>query len=327
LPLTISIAMCTYNGGRFLPMQLQSIAEQRRLPDELIICDDASGDGSNEIIHEFAERVDLSVRVFTNGTNLGSTRNFARAISLCSGDIIALADQDDVWYPHKLERMERAFLESAEVVGAFSDADLVDEDSRQLRWRLWASYAFGTRDQRKFAAGEALKVLVKHPVVTGATMAFRSQFRNLLLPIPPEHVHDSWIAFLLSACGRWSPIAEPLMQYRRHHSQQIGPGRRSLQERMAQARKTGPDFYTSEIGRFRALQQRLETRGMSLLFVGSALEEISQKISHRAHRASLPRARMARIPTVIREVVNGGYWRYSEGWESIAKDITTGRAA
>src|SRR5215208_90703 len=105
------VAMCTYNGAQFVAEQLDSIAAQTRRPDELVVCDDGSDDATPEIIREFAHRASFPLRFYVNETNLGSTRNFERAISLCEGDFIALADQDDVWLPEKLERLERALAD------------------------------------------------------------------------------------------------------------------------------------------------------------------------------------------------------------------------
>lgn len=318
---SISIALCTFNGRGFLPLQLKSIADQDRLPDELVICDDGSRDGSLEIIQEFARLAPFPVRVIKNEKTLGSTQNFNRAFSLCTGDVIALADQDDIWYPKKLARIESAFLRPYAPVAVFSDADLIDHGGKQLGLSLWQSFSFGLRDQKRFANGQALNILVKHPVVTGATMAFQRKFVPLISPIPPNHVHDNWSAFLLAACGQFLPIAESLMQYRWHQQQQIGPGRTRLRDRLARARTTGPNFYMQEIIRFQQLYERLEQRRTDFPFGDGALREIEAKISHREHRARLPRASVSRFPKVLREMLNGGYWRYSEGWESVAKDV------
>ena len=321
MSLSISIAMCTFNGARFLPAQLASIAAQRRLPDEMVVCDDGSSDGSDAIIAEFAQKAPFAVRFIRNRRNLGSTRNFEQAISLCQGSVIVLSDQDDVWYEHKLKNFEEAFLEVDRPAAVFSDADLIDDNSRLLNGRLWETFLFGSREQRRFEDGEALKVLVKHPVVTGATMAFRREYLEVLLPIPASHIHDSWISFLLAACGPFRVLAEPLMQYRRHQGQQVGPGRATLRARFQTARNTGPIFYLQEAERFHQLSERLEERRAEFPYAELALSEIKNKISHREHRAMLPRASVARISKVLREMMNGGYWRYSEGWQSVAKDM------
>ncbi|MBC7931137.1 MAG: glycosyltransferase, partial [Rubrivivax sp.] len=95
----LSIAMCTYDGGRYLAEQLASIAAQTRAPDELVVCDDRSRDETTSIVRRFAETAPFPVRLYVNEQNLGSTRNFEKAIGLCEGELIALSDQDDVWLP------------------------------------------------------------------------------------------------------------------------------------------------------------------------------------------------------------------------------------
>lgn len=320
--LTISIAICTFNGARYLPAQLRSIALQKRPPDELVICDDGSSDASSEIAAKFARSAPFEVSVFRNATNLGSTKNFEQAISFCHGTVIALADQDDIWYPDKLQTIENAFLFSPSTVGVFSDGDLIGPNSTPHHARLWDSFLFHPQERQRFGAGDAISVLIKHPVVTGATMAFRADLRHLLLPIPADQVHDRWLAFLLAASGPVTPIAQPLMQYRSHSSQQIGPGASTLRARFRDACDTGPDFYLEETAQFRQLAERLQQHRPLFHDAERALNEIHKKIAHREHRAHLPLSSITRIPRVFREMLNGGYWRYSEGWQSIVKDLT-----
>src|SRR5713101_1538304 len=104
----LSVAMCTYYGARFLQEQLESIAAQTRLPDELVVCDDRSADGSVEIVRNFAKSAPFPVQLEINETNLGAIKNFEKAIGLCEGETIALADQDDIWKPQKLSRLSVA---------------------------------------------------------------------------------------------------------------------------------------------------------------------------------------------------------------------------
>jgi len=321
LSLSISVAMCTFNGERFLRAQLDSIASQDRLPDELVICDDGSSDGSAEIVRDFAQHAAFPTRFVVNDKNLGSTKNFEQAISLCQGAIVALADQDDVWYGYKLGRIEKAFLHSSATVAAFSDADLIDHDSRLLGVRLWSSFSFDLRKQRQFANGHALNVLVRHPVVTGATMAFRRNLFDFVSPIPSDDIHDRWISFLLAARGQFDLIADPLMQYRRHQGQQSGLPPVIFQARMAHARSRGEDAYLEELKRVRRIREWLERRRPDFQNADYALQEIDGKISHLEHRVRLPRSKIARIPKVLQEILNLRYWRYSGGWISIGKDL------
>jgi glycosyltransferase involved in cell wall biosynthesis len=313
--------MCTFNGERFVRTQLESISAQDRPPDELVVCDDGSSDASVEIVREFARCAKFSMRVVVNDRNLGSTKNFEKAISLCHGTIVALADQDDVWYQHKLRRIEQSFLQSREIVAAFSDADLIDDDSKWLGRRLWPSFSFHRGEQIQFAGGGALKVLLKHPVVTGASMAFRRQYFSLLAPIPAKQIHDRWISFLLATRGKFAVISDRLMQYRQHQRQQLGPGPRTLRERTRRAMLTKASSYLDEIERLCEFRNRLEEYESDCPDTKQAVMEIGRKISHLEHRARLPRIRVARIPSVLRQTLNAYYWRYSTGWGSIAKDL------
>jgi len=321
LSLSISVAMCTYNGRQFLAEQLASIAAQNRQPDELVVCDDGSVDDTCEIVREFARRCAFATRFVINDRKLGSTKNFEKAISLCRGDIVSLADQDDVWYRHKLERIEKTFLETSGIVAIFSDADLIDDGSKPLGLRLWKVFSFDAGEQDRFAKHRALEVLVKHPVVTGATMAFRRELFDIVAPIPSNHIHDRWISFLLAARGHFKAIRDPLMQYRRHKGQQEGLPPRIAAELIMQARIRGATFHLEEIERLYQLHDRIRKRQRDFPYAQCALSEIERKVSHLTHRAQLPPRRLARIPIVLRESFNLGYWRYSAGWNSIAKDL------
>ena len=117
----VSIALCTYNGENFLEEQLSSIGQQTRLPDELIISDDDSTDSTVQIAEKFAAIAPFSVKISINTKRLGSTKNFERAISQCSGDIIFLSDQDDYWNPKKINLIVRVLEESNNLGCIFSN--------------------------------------------------------------------------------------------------------------------------------------------------------------------------------------------------------------
>jgi glycosyltransferase involved in cell wall biosynthesis len=137
----LSIAMCTYNGSAYLSEQLQSFAAQTRPPHELVISDDQSNDGrTREIIKAFARDSPFTVRLSVNNQTLGSKQNFVIAIGRCTGDIIFLCDQDDVWRSDKLARIEETFKSNPGPGLVFSDAEVVDEDLQKvalLGGRFW----------------------------------------------------------------------------------------------------------------------------------------------------------------------------------------------
>ena len=231
----ISVAMCTYNGEKYLQEQLDSIANQSRLPDELIVCDDNSSDQSVSILERFSGSASFPVKIFKNQTNIGSTKNFEKAIRLCAGDIIVLSDQDDTWNHDKLKLMEEAFSASAQVGAVFSDGDVVDENLSFLGYTLWDKFYFGKKLRREFLNGNAFQILLNHSVVTGATVAFRSNLRNKILPISSLWFHDCWIAFLISIISDIKFIDKKLVKYRQHKGQQLGGRKMTVTEQITMA--------------------------------------------------------------------------------------------
>jgi len=322
-----SVAMCTYEGERFLPEQLASIAAQERPPNELVVCDDRSTDATRRIVESFAASAPFPVRLHVNERNLGSTENFGRAIGLCAGDVIALSDQDDVWRPDKLALMERCFSEDPSVGMVFSDAEVVDEQLRSLGRRLWSSSGF---DEKKalIGRGRALDVMLPAYYVTGATMAFRSEFRDLVLPIPTDlpMIHDGWIALVIAAAARVAYIEEPLVMYRRHEGQQLGPpagtgagrGKQKNTPRHVLDAVRRPNSYADFIASLEAVRERLSRRGGADARLVSQVED---RLTHLKARSDLPAQAARRLLTVLRELALMRYHRYSRGIRSAAKDL------
>lgn len=313
--------MCTYNGAKFLCEQLNSIAAQSRIPDELLICDDGSGDATIEIIHSFQRNAPFPLRLKINAANRGSTKNFEQAIGLCSGDVIALADQDDIWNPQKLEVLERALTRNPSVGLVFSDAEVIDENQKPLGYRLWKSVGLSNGLLKRFVSGSATRVLLKRNVVTGATMAFRSEYRKLLLPIPDLWIHDGWIALLLASVTEIAAIDEPLIRYRRHPYQQIGPLDLDFAESLAHSMRTGADDYYLSARRYQVLRNRLVAMNCDTS-ASEAVRELERKVRHLTARAEISKwPRPRRVPLVLKELACRRYGRYSEGWRSAAKDL------
>ena len=123
--LRVSVAMATYNGARFLPAQLASIAAQTRPPDELVVGDDQSSDATEQVIADFASRVPFPVRFTRNPARLGSSQNFVACLERCTGDVVLLTDQDDEWLPARIERTLAALEAHPAAAYAFSDLSLI----------------------------------------------------------------------------------------------------------------------------------------------------------------------------------------------------------
>ena len=326
----ISVAMCTYNGAEFLPAQFESIIAQSRQPDEIVVCDDGSTDETHALLAKFATETTIPISIHLNQTNLGSVKNFERAIQLCTGDIIVLSDQDDVWRNDKLQLIEQAFNQSASVGLVFSDAELVDENLKPLGDTMWNAIGFDAHRRKLVRHGRALEVLITGWTVTGATMAFRSRFVKLSLPIPDgiAMIHDGWIALSIAAVADVVALAEPLIKYRQHGKQQIGaparagtaPEPRGIEaiETAFRRRNSSADLYKI----LATLEERLLAHANSFE-TRKALSFVGDYAFHLNVRANLPQRRLNRVPRILRELLSLRYHEYANGFKSAAKDLVS----
>jgi glycosyltransferase involved in cell wall biosynthesis len=314
----ISVAMCTYNGSKFLNEQLKSIGEQTKLPSELIICDDASSDSTAEVVKVFAERAPFPVRFVRNEITLGSTKNFEQAICLCSGDAIALCDQDDIWHRDKLKRMAQVVESEPDVGGVLSDALLIDEESQPLSDSLWERRQFTPRMLAALNdSGAALLFMERNPA-TGATFLFRSKFVKQVTPIPEEWVHDAWIAFLVATQSRLRALPERLISYRLHPAQQIGLKPTRWHGALRGEREKAIADHDALVKRWSLMAAKLATLPTDPL--------ITRLVEERA-RFLLARTALRQHKLVGRIIAATatlpGYFRFSRGFLSYCRDISS----
>lgn len=318
--MNISVAMCTYNGSRFLDEQLSSIEKQLRRLDELVVCDDRSSDDTVPKLQNFAKHSSFPVKIVLNESNLGSTRNFEKAISLCSGEIIALADQDDIWSENRLLKTEQAFAANPRAGLVFGDGMIIEANGVTTGATLWQSADFNSADQSQFARGNATQVLLQRNVVTGATMAFRSELRGLVLPIPEIWVQDGWIALIISFFADLIALNEPLVKYRQHANQQIGPANQDFLVRVGRAKMVTRSQFQLQAKQFECARERLLQHATTERHnkIARCIEGL---IAHMYARSSMPLSRLRRIPIIIRELASRRYSMYSRGFMSATRDF------
>lgn len=325
---TISVALCTYNGGLFLEEQIKSIIKQTRLPDQLIICDDCSNDNTISIISNFINTAPFPIKLFINKNNIGSTKNFEQCIKLCEGDIIVLSDQDDVWLPNKLTKIEQAIRINSHAGYVFSDARVVGEKLQPLGYTIWESVGFSIKMQKKFEYGRDIDVLLNHNIVTGATMALKSSIVKQVLPISKSWIHDGWIALVAAIIGKGGVmIREPLILYRQHQHQQIGGVKYGIMDRAKYALKNREKFIIDmeqcekmyiQVKRY--IEQRIAS-GIASGKESIALSKVNNKILHIQKRKEITSYPLWKRPSkIISELLTGRYHLYSNSWVSIARD-------
>ena len=198
----VSIAMATFNGGQYLQEQLDSFVNQTRLPEELIITDDCSTDKTIAIIKKFSEIAPFPVFFYQNDKTLGYAGNFNRALSLTSGDIVFLSDQDDVWFPEKIERITELAQSSSALV-IMNDAALTDANLNDTRLTKIGQIRSGGLNDSAF--------------VMGCCAAVKRDLLTLCLPILEGYrAHDVWIVRIAEGMGRKYVFNDVLQYYRRH---------------------------------------------------------------------------------------------------------------
>lgn len=207
----ISIALATYNGEMFLPQQLDSILLQSYTNLEIIICDDRSTDSTRDILNHYAQN-DQRIQLFFNETTLGLVKNFEKALSLCSGEYIALSDQDDIWEKGKIQSLIR-HIGNASLI--HSDAILIDATEVVFA----SSYSHYSH---KILYKDIFSYLLGNNV-TGCTSLFSRQLLELALPFPKGiFVHDWWLALCAYKHEGIVYCNQPLIRYRQHANNQIG---------------------------------------------------------------------------------------------------------
>jgi hypothetical protein len=185
---------------------------------------------------------------------------------------------------------------------------------------MWEGTLFTRRERTRFGQGRQIEVLLKHNVVTGATMALRRRLVGWVLPIPEVWAHDGWIALLACAAGSWGILVdEPLIKYRQHTTQVIGGKRLGAVGQLQKARLTQGAAYAREQTRFLMALERLESKSIGNNHVRKAIDE---KVRHLTNRKAVHDHRSSgRTRRVLRELITGRYHRLSNGWRSLAKDL------
>lgn len=327
MTLSVSVALATYNGRLYLSEQLASLAAQTRLPDELVVCDDGSTDGTVGLLEDFARTAPFPVRLHRNPRNLGVLRNFEKVLSLCRGDIVFLSDQDDVWLPEKIGEVLRLFESKPEALAVVNDKLIADEN-------LVPTGATMLGNIRGFASPDG-------NFVAGCCSAFRREWLAIALPIPPGAIaHDTWLVSLAHRLGVASICEKPLQYYRRHGAnvsqnsysdgRRVGLGRRLAAEIGARLRRSDAEtgaYWQVFLDSNEAEARRIAERGDELARLGlSGRAETATELLRRQGEAMAERRRLAAEPIPRRAAGIWKLWRSGSyaafsGWKSALKDL------
>lgn len=324
--LSISVALCTHNGERFIGEQVRSICLQTRPPAEIVLSDDASSDSGVALAQEAVEecndtrpKAPIALRVLHNPVPLRVTKNFEQAVRTCTGDLIALSDQDDVWQPERLACMAAAFERRDDLLLLHSDARLVDGGLRDLGRSLLDSLEATSDEIAQIHGGHAFDVLLRRNLVTGATVVFRRTLCHDALPFPSEWLHDEWLGIVAAAVGAVDVVQQPLIDYRQHGGNQVGARHRGVVEKVRLALASRGDMHARRADKAERLVERLIQLGDQV--PTERVEQARRKLAHERLRAGLPAERLARLLPVVREMWTGGYGQFGYGAQGAMRDL------
>ncbi|GAA2080147.1 hypothetical protein GCM10009840_14390 [Pseudolysinimonas kribbensis] len=315
----VSVAMATFDGARFVEAQVRSILDQSRAPDEVVVGDDGSRDGTLDLVRRMVDEHGGSamLRILSPGDRLGVAGNFARVLDAVSGEIVVLADQDDVWRSDRIAVALDALADRAASL-VFGDADLIDGEGAVQPETLFGTLPVHQSELQRVDAGDAFGVLLRRNIVTGATVAVRRSLIESALPIPPEWLHDEWLAIWAAAFGGVRRTPERLVGYRLHGANVIGVSAPTLTRRIRRVLEPRGERTRTLALRSAALAARLAAAGADPERVRGA----EGKARFEAARAELRPARLLRPPGVIRIAATGDYARFaSQGSLDMVRDL------
>ncbi|NCC55043.1 MAG: glycosyltransferase [Erysipelotrichia bacterium] len=215
----VSVALCTYNGEKYIKKQLESILQQTRSVDEIIVCDDGSCDHTLQIVKEELSNFSNVYKIIQNEKPLKVLRNFQKAFSLCTGDIIFSCDQDDIWRNDKVEKILNAFKANHHISMVATNASLIDAQGKKMNLSLKDSIGMNMQTSEQILAS-----LLNTFCITGATMAFKKSFEEEHRYLSAYWLHDGWLALIASLNNELVYLDEELTKYRLHGNNECGVG-------------------------------------------------------------------------------------------------------
>lgn len=318
--------MATYQGAAHVASQLESILANTRLPDELIIVDDHSTDGTLDVVQRILKNTAIrTVEIVKKDMNSGVTETFVQGILRSTGDLIFLADQDDYWAPDKIETMLSVYSSDPNTSLVYSDGTITDAHLVNTNLTI-----FGTRRRAQLKLGDKRDrmEIAADPDIKGCTMAIRGSLARELLVMGPIDFrpfwgHDHWLALFCYGLGKVVVVDRALIQHRFHDQNTSGGAKlrfsvaRDRRKWMERIRGQQVDFFSQ---RYRVAIRYAGSFGPRF---SSSLKEALQKMLALSER----REALKRLPFIKRAFAavqihrEGLYTAHYNGILTLMRDV------
>lgn len=219
----ISILMATYNGGKFIAEQIESLINQTLTEWKLFINDDGSDDDTIRIVNSYQKKDPRIQLLPSTAHNLGARDNFAHLMQTTKAGYIMFCDQDDVWLPEKVQ-LTFELMQKCEGDYGPQTPLLVHTDCRVVGLQQQTlAPSFSQYQRMKHVEENPLRILLTQNFVTGCTVMINRALLNIALPVPREAVmHDWWLALVAASAGRIRFLEQPTVLYRQHQQNVAG---------------------------------------------------------------------------------------------------------
>jgi glycosyltransferase involved in cell wall biosynthesis len=319
--LATTVALCTFQGQRFIAAQWESLIRQTRRPQQIVVFDDASSDHTWQLLQELSEKASASgipTVMHRQESNVGYVRNFQAALERSEGDLVFLCDQDDIWHPTKLSLMASEFEKRPDLLMLHTNARLIRENGEPEGRGLFHALEVTNDEIDAVHRGFAFEVLLRRNIVTGATMGIRRQVLNHALPVPAGWIHDEWLAIVAASRGAVDVLDRDTIDYRQHGGNQVGAARRNALEKIHGGKVSRGEYLERTRTRFETMLQRVNSGELPLR--AQRRDLLLRRLDHARLRAALPGSRLKRLALVWREYRTGRYSQFSTGFRSALAD-------
>ncbi len=327
---TVSVALCTYNGERFLQRQLDSLARQTRLPDEVIVSDDSSTDGTIAILENWKISVPFPVKIYRH-VPAGVNKNFENAVSLCSKDVILICDQDDVWIENKIECLVKILDDNPQIGAVFHDASIIDENSEIVE-------NVSMKKLARFFMFNDFPVFLNPDIKTnynpsGCCGAYRANIIKQTLPFNNDMVYDQWLFACINALAERIAIPDLLIKHRIHNNNvtatpELIKKEQSRNEKDAAAKAwcvTSAYKFVQNKPLIDAVRAFVENEIPDSVYKSQYIQFLRQTETHVYNRIRIRRNAFIFSPMIITELFRKyGYFHYFQPLRSLFYDIRTG---